>query len=116
LIVLSLSTVAPYPVSHLGSTLLALLGVLALIMGVAWLFKRLPGSVLRHNDQIKMVAHLNLGQRERLLIVEVGNEHVLLGITSQTINCLHTFQPLAKSSTDAVLVLPEFAQFMQKKI
>jgi len=112
----SIYTATPVPTSLLGSMLLALLAVLALIMILAWLVKRFPGSALHCHNQIKMIAHLNLGQRERLLVIEVGDQQLLLGITNQHINCLHILpEPLLTSSAYSAPVLPQFAHFMRQK-
>jgi len=106
----------PIETSHLGTTLLALLAVLALIIILAWLLKRLSGNTFQGQNQIKMITHLNVGQRERLLVIEVGNQHLLLGITSQQIRCLHVLpEPLLISSASSVQVLPKFAHFMRQK-
>jgi len=115
----SLTATQASPVSgaYLGTTLLALLAILALIIALAWLLKRLPGSALRSPAQLKIITHLNLGQRERLVVVEVGNQQLLLGITSQQITYLHALaEPLSASpSINAKPILPKFSQFMQKK-
>jgi len=109
----ALTPIAP---SHLAATLLALLAVLVLIIILAWLLKRLSGKALQGQDQIKMITHLNLGQRERLLVIEVGNQHLLLGITSQQIRCLHVLpEPLLISGASSVQVFPKFAHFMRQK-
>jgi len=117
LVLLTATLASPIGTSYLASTLLALLAILALIIGLAWLLKRLPSSALRSPAQLKIITHLNLGQRERLVVVEVGHQQLLLGITSQQINCLHKLaEPLSVSSSIASKpVLPKFSQFMQKK-
>jgi len=105
----------PVEATHLASTVLALVGVLFLIIGLAWLLKRLPGNHSISPDKLKIMTHLNLGQRERLVVVEVGDQQLLLGITSQHISCLHTLaKPLPVVSASNSVVVPKFSQFMQK--
>lgn len=76
---------------------LGLLVVLLLMFGLAWLARRLrlvPGA-LGSGEGMKVLAVLPLGQRERLMLVEVGQEQLLLGVTSQQVTLLHRLeQPL----------------------
>lgn len=103
----------------LGGALLALVAVLALIVGLAWLLKRLPGSGLRSSEQLRVVTSLAVGQRERLLVVQVGGQQLLLGVTAQSITPLHTLaeplpalpQPLATTPH-----LPAFAQLLRANL
>lgn len=106
-------------VPGLGSAVVALVGVLALIVGLAWLLKRLPGSGLRSNEQLRVVASLAMGQRERLMVVEVGGQQLLLGVTAHGIANLHTLDtPLAAPQTPALnrANLPPFAQLLLGKL
>jgi flagellar protein FliO/FliZ len=103
----------------LGGALLALFAVLALIIGLAWLLKRLPGSSLRSNEQLRVVSSLALGQRERLLVVQVGQQQLLLGVTAQSITPLHTLaDPLPAPATALASSphLPAFAQLLRSHL
>ncbi|WP_181393995.1 flagellar biosynthetic protein FliO, partial [Stenotrophomonas sp. HMWF003] len=68
---------------------LALLAVLALIVGLGWLLKRMPGSGFRPAEGMRVVASLNVGAKERVVVVEVNGEQLLLGVTAGGINTLH---------------------------
>ena len=94
---------------QLGSLLLGLLLVLGLIFLLAWLVRRVqrlgPGS----NQAIKLVASQALSTRDRLLLVQVGEEQILLGISAGRITPLHVLkEPVATEST--AQATPEFAQ------
>ncbi len=69
------------------SMFLSLFIVIFLIFGMAWLYKktvlRMPGS-----DAIKVITSLQLGTKERLLVVEINGKQHVLGVTSQQINYL----------------------------
>ncbi|WP_160169822.1 flagellar biosynthetic protein FliO [Marinospirillum insulare] len=92
---------------------LGLLLVLLLMFTLAWLAKRMrlaPG-VIGSSSAIQTLAVSSLGSREKLLLVQVGEEQLLLGVTSQQITCLHELKTpidLAKKDTK-----PAFKQFMQ---
>jgi len=82
----------------LGKLLLGLLLVLALIAALTYLLKRLPGSGAA-SGAIALIASLPLGSRERLLLVAIGDEQILLASSSAGIALLHVLQkPLPKTS------------------
>lgn len=72
-----------------GTMIVSLLLVLVAIIAAAWLLKKLQvgGSVTNH---LKVVSSLNLGTKERLVVVQVGEKQLLLGVTGQQINLLDT--------------------------
>lgn len=82
----------------LGNTLLALVAVIGLILGLAWLVRRTShGSSIP--DGLRSVANLSLGAKERIMVVAVGDEQLLLGITANGIHLLHKLpQPLGQTS------------------
>lgn len=80
--------------------LLALAVVLSLLWGFATLIKRFHGPSLQSNSGLKLVSTFNLGQREKLLVMQIGEEQLLLGVTSTTISKLHVLPtPLNLQST-----------------
>jgi flagellar protein FliO/FliZ len=72
-----------------GSMILSLLAVLVAIVIVAWILKKLQVGGLAVNG-LRVVTSLNLGSKERLVVVQVGEKQLLLGVTSQQINLLET--------------------------
>lgn len=75
-------------VMSLGAGLLA---VVAIIYGCAWLIRRMSGMTGMNNNAIKVVSVLAIGARERIALVEVGQQQILLGITPTAIRTLHVF-------------------------
>lgn len=107
---------APATPSLFGAVF-ALLLVLALIVGLGWLLKRLPGSGFRPAEGMKLVASLNVGARERLVVVEVNNQQLLLGVTAGSINTLHVLpEPLPATPPPNLKRLPNFAQVLAQKL
>lgn len=74
-----------------ASILLSLLLVLALIIAVAFLAKRIQpqGNKL---SGMKVVTSLHLGTKERLVVVEVDDKQLLLGVTAQQISLIQTLE------------------------
>lgn len=79
-------------------TVFGLVLIMSMIAAGAWLLRRLP--VLRSGEgTIKTIAILNLGTREKLLVVEVDGVRLLLGISSAQIRTLHVFSANAEMSS-----------------
>ena len=74
----------------LGASLLALILVVALILALGWLLRRLPGNALRGHPELRVVAQLSLGVRERLVVVAVGDKQHLIGVSQERISLLST--------------------------
>lgn len=70
---------------------LALLATLALVFIAAWAFKRVGGSTMRTTGVIRVLAAAPLGTRERVLLIEVHGQQLLLGVTQQQVTALHAF-------------------------
>ena len=82
-----------------------LLLVLAIIAAIVWILKRFalhPGPA---SGAIKIIASAAVGQRERIVLVEVENTRLVLGVAPGRVNTLHCIdRPSTKSSNDT---LPE---------
>ena len=89
--------------------LLGLLLVIGLIFLLAWLMRRVQQIVPRGGQVIKVVATQALGPRDRLVLVQVGSEQVLLGLTPGAITSLHVMKE-AVHLADAEPASTEFAQ------
>ncbi|WP_244325749.1 flagellar biosynthetic protein FliO [Shewanella aestuarii] len=74
-------------VSTLANMIGGLIVVIALIFVLAYIVKRL-NLVPSQHGQIKTIAVSAVGQKEKLLIVEINQQQYLLGVTSQQINLI----------------------------
>ncbi|WCE03726.1 flagellar biosynthetic protein FliO [Pseudoxanthomonas sp. JBR18] len=110
---------APQPPSLFGAVL-ALLLVLGLIVGLAWLLKRMPGSGFRPAEGLKVVASLNVGAKERVVVVDVNGEQLLLGVSAGGVRTLHKLPeplpPAAPTQLPNLKKLPDFAQLLSQKL
>jgi len=82
----------PSAVGTLGGTLFALALVLGLIFGLAWLARRMPGVAGMRGNGLRVVASTALSARERLVVVEVGGQQLLLGTGASGTRLLHTLE------------------------
>lgn len=67
---------------------LGLLLVLALAVGLSWMLRR---YALPRDGVIRVIGGLPLGTRERLLLIEVDEVRLLIGVTAQHMQTLYTF-------------------------
>lgn len=96
-------------VSQFAQVFGALILILGLIFGLGFFAQRLRlgrGASGRH---LRIVDALALGTRERLLLVDVAGERVLLGVAAGRIERLHVLPPGAAAEIDApVAPAPSF--------
>jgi flagellar protein FliO/FliZ len=99
---------------------MALLLVLGLILGLAWLLRRLPGAGFRPSEGLRVVASLQLGAKERAVVVEVGGQQLLLGVTPAGISRLHELPqplpPVEAPKLPNLKDLPNFAQLLSQRL
>ncbi|MGN8274062.1 flagellar biosynthetic protein FliO [Pseudomonas sp. SMV71] len=95
---------------QLAQLVLGLLLVLGLIFFLAWLLRRVQQAGPAGKGQvIDIVGSRALGPRDRLVLVQVGNEQILLGLSPGSITALHVLkEPVQVPSTEQAS--PEFAQ------
>lgn len=77
------------PLADAGKILIFLLLIIGMIAGLAWLVnKTRAGQLVGGNKQMKTLAVLPMGMKEKVAVIEVGNEQLVVGITPQQINLL----------------------------
>ena len=69
--------------------------VIIVIGGLAWLFKRFGIGTATSSGSIKVIATAGVGQRERIVLVEIENTRLVLGVAPGRVSILHS---LDKSS------------------
>jgi flagellar protein FliO/FliZ len=71
-------------------TIFALCVVLGLLALFAWAMKRYGPRAMGGSAHIRMVGGLNLGGRERIIVVEVGGQWIVVGASPGRVNALAT--------------------------
>lgn len=107
----------PFSIESLLQLFLGLGLVLGTIFLMAWLLRKvsvLPGQ----HKKLKVVAALSLGQKERAVLIQVGEEQMLLGVSQNQVTLLKSFEaPVI--STDDLVVESAFAkklnQYLSKR-
>ncbi len=65
--------------------------VVAAVIVVGWLYSKLRFSGSATRGLINVISSRTLGPKERLVLVEVADQHLLVGITATSVQTLHTF-------------------------
>ena len=115
-------TTQPLPVSQsLAQVSTALAGIIVLIIVAMWLFRRFGfarGSLKGTTTQLNVKASCSLGTKERVVVVEIEQEWLVLGVTPSQINLLHKLPIPEKASQQATTssTSPLFTQLLQKTL
>ncbi|MHC8390964.1 flagellar biosynthetic protein FliO [Pseudomonas sp. MDT2-39-1] len=100
---------------QLTQLVFGLLLVLGLIFFLAWLLRRVQQAGPAGKGQvIEIVGSRALGPRDRLMLVQVGNEQILLGLSPGTITALHVLKEPIEVPATTDKATPEFAQHLLK--
>lgn len=71
---------------------LGLLFVLAMIFVLAWLFRKYIGGGVINNAGLKAIAGVSVGQKERVVLIQVGERQLLVGVAPGQVNMLHAIE------------------------
>jgi flagellar protein FliO/FliZ len=85
----------PSAIGGLGEVAFALILVLAAIFVTAWLLRRMRIVGNRVGGAIDVLANVQLGQKERAVLLKVGSTQILLGVAPGQVSTLHVLtEPL----------------------
>ena len=85
------STADLFSWSYLGQVIASLALVIGLLFGALWIMRRVNGVGQAVGGQMRVVSSLGLGQRERAVLVSVGEQQILLGVAPGRVAALHVF-------------------------
>jgi flagellar protein FliO/FliZ len=97
------------------SMILSLLMVLALIFISALVLKRF-NFTQQQSGQLKVIASLSLGVKERLVVAQVGEQQLVLGVTPQQITLIKSLEePIVSNQPEKASALTgNVLAFLQK--
>jgi flagellar protein FliO/FliZ len=119
---------APMPTASTASpgaggllkTIMALMLVLGLLAGLAWLMKRYGPKMSGGSANLRVVGALNLGGRERIMVVEVGDQWIVVGAAPGRVNALHTMlrqeTDLTPAAAHGAIPANNFSDWLKKTI
>jgi flagellar protein FliO/FliZ len=83
-------TVSPVSLVSMLQVLLGLGLVLAAVAGSAWLLRRFSPGQIGAGGAVKVIGGVALGPKERLVLIEIGETWLVLGVAPGQVNALHT--------------------------
>jgi len=80
------------PTTDLLQWLVSCFLVIGLILALAWLLKKSRLVPAMAQNQLRVISVLPLGNKEKLLVVKVGEQQLLVGVTPQQVNFLYRLE------------------------
>ncbi|EPG7576227.1 flagellar biosynthetic protein FliO [Providencia huaxiensis] len=95
----------------------ALGGIILLILAGAWLVKKLGFAPKKMGKAqiINVKSSCSLGNKERVVVVEVNNACLVLGVTAHNISLLHQYSPEPENTTVLPVEPLTFQSLLKKK-
>lgn len=76
--------------------LVGLLLVVVMIFGIAWFMRRFGNLPTGGQGAVRMIGGLSMGQRERIVLLQVGETQLLVGVAPGYLRTLHVLdQPVS---------------------
>jgi flagellar protein FliO/FliZ len=115
-IIKSAPPAAPTPTLDMLQVVLSLIAILVLIIGVAWFAKRFMLTSNHNGTTIKMLGGVNLGGRERVMLLEIADQWIVVGVAPGQVNTLATMprQTLPNSTNNTQPAA--FATWLKQKM
>jgi len=111
------STAATGSAGSLFQVLVGLMIVLGLMAGAAWVLKRMGVAGAAGANVARVVGGVNVGNRERVLVVEVADQWIVVGVAPGRVSALSTMPRQENAPTSEPL--PEqknFATWLKQTI
>jgi len=105
--------VTPLSVGSVFSVMFGLFVVLALLFGMAWLVRRLQRLQTAAPGLLQPIAQQQLGLKERVMLLRIDQENILIACTGNGIRTLHSWQGPLPQGLSATPVAAETAPFVE---
>jgi flagellar protein FliO/FliZ len=97
--------------------LFGLAAVLALIAGIAWLLKRSGLTpAMQSSAAARIVGGVSVGNRERVVVVEVADQWIVVGVAPGSVTALATMPRQDTLPTGAAPAAKNFSSWMKQTI
>lgn len=100
--------VDPVSAGSIFQLILTLLLIVGLILFAAWFFRRMGNFGVTGSQTIRYLGGISVGQRERIVLIEVGETQLLIGVAPGRVEKLHKLDVPIK--IDATSSSAPFAQ------
>ncbi|NAZ69543.1 flagellar biosynthetic protein FliO [Vibrio toranzoniae] len=111
----SIAFAAAPPSLDLATTFGSLIFVIAFILFIAWLLKRMQVPAMSNQQGLSIVRQIPVGTKERIAIVQAGDEQFLVGITTQSIQLISKLdKPLTQEMLEKSTFSSQLSQLIKK--
>lgn len=108
---------APASLGNLAQVAIWLVVVVLVILASAWLLRRFGGGMLGGGQTIRILSATSMGGRDRLALIQVGEQQLLLGVSPGRINTLHVFEePVVRVDQDGPGGQAPFSRYLQQRL
>ncbi len=99
----------------LATTFGSLLFVIVFILFLAWLLKRMQVPTMTNQQGLSIVRQIAVGTKERIAIVQAGEEQFLVGITAHSIQLISKLdKPLTQEMLEKSAFSSQLSQLLKK--
>lgn len=106
--------------TNLMQSLLSLLIVVGAIFALAWFLRRVQNLRPKGTGALRVHSGLSVGNRERVLWIEAGGQHLLIGVAPGRVNTLHVFDAAPEAMDVAPVAAapsaPTFNDLLQRAL
>ncbi|HBC58562.1 MAG TPA: flagellar biosynthetic protein FliO [Gammaproteobacteria bacterium] len=108
----------PLELASLTNVATALILVLVAIVGSMWLIKKLSGMRYVQGGRISVTSGLNLGPKEKIVLINCADKQILVGVTANSIQTLHVFaeDEIAAPDPEQSVEMHPFAERLGKML
>jgi flagellar protein FliO/FliZ len=106
--------------TSLMQSLLSLMLVVGAIFALAWILRRVQNLRPKGTGALRVHSGLSVGNRERVLWIEAGGKHLLIGVAPGRVNTLHVFdtapESLQVAPVASAAAAPNFGDLLKKAL
>lgn len=88
------------PAEYAVKTAVSLALVISLIFLIAWIYKKMNRARGIFSSDLKIISSVSIGSKEKLIVVEVGDEQILIGATPSKITKIFHLKEKIQSQTN----------------
>lgn len=104
----TIPAVDPLSSTYLLKLTTGLVFIVLLIFALAWLMKKMQLTQHSQHGLIHIVSAISVGHRDRIALIQVGDEQILVGLTPGRMQKLHTLKSCINLQDDNSASQPSF--------
>jgi len=109
----------PLSGENLIQVVAGLVFVLFMVIAIAWMVRRVGGIRLSGGNGLNVICGMSMGARERVVLIQVGEEQILIGVSPGRIQTLHVLEnpiDLKNNQQEKMNFSSKFAEVLKGKL